>query len=111
MGIDIIDLPLYTATTIDKCSINSIAKIILLHSVHWPEGQKGYREFIRKANDTINQYPGYLFLVNGYCSYKGAIILECIKKHLLKNKNVEKIKLSFGPYHATYSLNIKVKDN
>lgn len=110
MGIDIKDLPLYTAITATKCYSNDVAKIITLHNVHWYEGTKGYRQFIKAIHDTIEMYPGYMFYVYGICNYKGVIILEAIEKHIRKNKNIRNVKLDFGDYHANYRLLVNIKD-
>jgi len=89
---------------------DDIAKTIIIVHPHWVNSTKGYRNFIKKAIETLYDFSGYTFNIMGNCSYKGIRILETIEQHFKKLLCIEKIDLNIYNAHSNYVLTIKVKD-
>lgn len=97
-------------TKLVAISHDKIAKIVSLIHPHWDTGLSGYRKFIRSMKETFEVMPGYLFIVTGCCTFKGAYILGTIFKHIKQDDNIESVDLNFYDNHSCYCLKIKVKD-
>lgn len=89
---------------------NELIKAMYILHPHFKEGQAGYKRFIKTLPLIFDTYKGYLFTVNGFCTYKGIHILNNIVKHIKKLEQVERVNLTLLQQHSMYTLIIKVKD-
>ena len=90
---------------------NPLFKLVTIHSPHWKSGASGYRKFIRGMLETCNTTPGYMYMIDGNCSFKGAIILQAIQRHLKRCESVEHCSLKFTNCHGNYQLIVRIKGN